>query len=47
MIGVMNDQSLLEHFRTLKQIAVMYHTPVTDLYTMPILDVYWLFGVMT
>ena len=46
MIGVADDQSLIEHFRALKQLAVMYHTPVTELYAMPIFDVYWLFGVM-
>lgn len=47
MIGLTNEQSMIEHFRTLKQLAVMYHTPITALYAMPVFDVYWLFGVMT
>ena len=46
MIGLTNDQAMTEHFRAIKRLAVMYHTPITELYTMPIFDVYWLFGVM-
>lgn len=44
-MGLVDDNALKEHFRTLRGISSLYHTSLLDLYSMPVVEMYWLIGV--